>query len=568
MPDKALAVALRCGNCGNNLPAGAAFCPECGASVDRSLSTAPMLPGFEIVRPLGAGGAAQVYLARQQSLDRIVAVKVLRQGVEEDDATWRDFRKEAKTVARLSGHPNVVTVYTAGRAETGQPYLVTEYMDRGSLEEAIATTGPIDPRTVATLGVGIAEALIAAHAVGIHHRDVKPANVLQSHDGRVKLADFGIARLLSGQSVTTTDVFAFTPEHVAPEMLRREPDGPWSDVYGLASTLATALLGHPPLRRSSDESMDAFLTRKLMAPPPDLSGVPAELAGPVRRALDPDPVRRPTMEEFRDQLAAAAQQLAGAVPPTVLAAEPEPTRPVTPPITVVIDSPVGRPRRRTGVAAAVVLAGLVAVIAAVLLSDRGDDDRSVAGPDFTTATTAASATSPPGTTEGTARTTSPASTNPATLAPAPSTEAAATTLVTTTVVTTAVPTTDQPSTTVASPAPSPTPSGGALSDSEAEAFIEGYYADVAAGDYERSWSQLAPEFQSGKAVSYEYYTGFWDDNDVDVEDVDLLHANSHEATMLVELRWNGSDSTTTDEFTLRRDEAGRWLIAAQTSADR
>jgi len=107
-----------------------------------------------------------------------------------------------------------------------------------------------------------------------------------------------------------------------------------------------------------------------------------------------------------------------------------------------------------------------------------------------------------------------------------------------------------------------------MSESEAEAFIQSYYADVQAGDYQSSWSQLAPEFQRGKAVSYEYYTGFWDDNDIEVEGVDLLHANSHEATLLVELRWNDSDSTTTDEFTLRRDEAGRWLIAAQTSADR
>src|SRR5690606_6797244 len=121
------------------------------------------------------------------------------------------------------------------RAGTGQPYLVTEYVRGGSLDEAIRERGPLPPASVASIGTGLADALVAAHAEGIHHRDVKPGNVLLADDGRARLTDFGIARLLDGRSVTTTDVFAFTPEHVAPEVLRHEPDGPWSDVYGLAS---------------------------------------------------------------------------------------------------------------------------------------------------------------------------------------------------------------------------------------------------------------------------------------------------------------------------------------------
>ena len=284
----------------------AVFCPNCGASTIPARGATPVLPGYTILRTLGRGGAAVVYLARQEALDRHVAVKVLRRDVE-DPKVWREFRREAHTVARLSAHPHVVTVYTAGRSLVGQPYLVSEYLDRGSLGDVIAG-GPIEAEDVAMVGVAVADALRAAHDVGILHRDVKPGNVLLGHDGRIKLGDFGIARLLVGQSAATTDQIAFTPEHVAPEVLRNEPDGPWSDVYGLASTLATALLGRPPFQQRPGERMDAFLSRRLLAPPPVLSHtVPAALAGPVTRALDPEPSRRPSVTELREQLAEATR---------------------------------------------------------------------------------------------------------------------------------------------------------------------------------------------------------------------------------------------------------------------
>ena len=230
-----------CPRCRIEVPATAVFCPNCGASTIPARGATPVLPGYTILRILGRGGAAVVYLARQEALDRQVAVKVLRRDVE-DPKVWREFRREAHTVARLSAHPHVVTVYTAGRSAVGQPYLVSEYLDRGSLADVIAD-GPVDAKDVAMVGVAVADALAAAHHLGILHRDVKPGNVLLAHDGRIKLGDFGIARLLVGQSAATTDQIAFTPEHVAPEILRNEPEGPWSDVYGLASTLATALVG-------------------------------------------------------------------------------------------------------------------------------------------------------------------------------------------------------------------------------------------------------------------------------------------------------------------------------------
>ena len=168
---------MHCVECSAPLGPDAAFCSECGTSTAMQQPATPALPGFEIIRTLGVGGAAHVYLARQESLDRMVAVKVLRPGAGDDDATFRDFRREARTISRLTGHPNVVTVYSAGRTDSGQPFLVTEYMDRGSLDDVVGAEGRLPPATVAWIGAGVADALIAAHALGIHHRDVKPGNV-------------------------------------------------------------------------------------------------------------------------------------------------------------------------------------------------------------------------------------------------------------------------------------------------------------------------------------------------------------------------------------------------------
>ena len=157
--------------------------------------------------------------------------------------------------------------------------------------------------------------------------NVKPGNVLLGSDGRIKLADFGIARLLSGRSITTTDLYAFTPEHVAPEVLRHDPDGPWSDLYGLASTLGTALLGAPPVRQGEGERVDAYLARKMMARAPRLpESVPRSLADPIERALDPAPERRPSVRDFAEAMAASAARLRHAGrDPRPVGASPAPT---------------------------------------------------------------------------------------------------------------------------------------------------------------------------------------------------------------------------------------------------
>ncbi len=518
-----------CGRCGATSPSASAFCVRCGAST----APGPVLAGYTILRVIGQGGAAIVYLAQQESLDRQVAIKVLRRDVDETKV-WERFRREAQTIARLSGHPNVVTVYTAGRSVAGEPYLVTEYLDRGSLGDVIAAEGPLPAPAVARMGVAIADALGAAHGVGILHRDVKPGNVLLGRNGQVKLGDFGIARLLAGQSGKVTDVIAFTPEHVAPEVLRGQSDGVWSDLYGLASTLAAALIGAPLFRRGPDERMESLLSRKLMAAPPPLpASVPGALAGLLIRGLDPEPSRRPSLAEFRERLAAAADTVRVPPPPPVTTA----TR-VIPRLGAKADgddnarhmlagpqvAPLRRPRGRRLAIPAFFIA-LVSVMLAVILVVRTREESS----DVSSTTSAIGVAPIGGSTAQSALVTAP---SPVVVA---STPPAGERLVLTTA-------------------------------EEAETFVRSYYDAVAARNYETSWSQLAPEFQRGMARSYDYYVGFWNENDIEVGQVELVDVDQDRAVVQVELRWNGNATTELNQFTLRPDENGDLLIASQSSS--
>ncbi|MDQ3787024.1 MAG: serine/threonine protein kinase, partial [Actinomycetota bacterium] len=193
------------------------------------------VPGYEIVDALGRGGFGVVYRARQVTIDREVAIKVDTRVIL-DDRDQRRFLREVRAAGRLSGHPHVVEIYDAGVLPDHRPYIVMELCPGGSLADRRA---PTPPREVAEIGQKIADALAAAHDLGVLHRDIKPANILIKRYGTVGLADFGLAALMETGRDTSVTLAALTPAYAAPEQFHLAPPTPQSDVYALTATLYT-----------------------------------------------------------------------------------------------------------------------------------------------------------------------------------------------------------------------------------------------------------------------------------------------------------------------------------------
>ena len=287
----------------------------------------PTVEGIVDMTPVGQGGFAAVYRGHQPAFRRDVAVKVIqRSGLDADDR--RRFERECQAMGALSNHPGIVTLYDAGFTADGRPYLVMEYVARGTLHDRLADGGPMTWQEVAALGVRLSGALETAHRGGVLHRDIKPANVLRAEYGD-QLADFGIARIQGGHE-TRSGVITASVAHAAPEILDGEPPSATADVYALGSTLYEALSGRAAFARDTDEGLVPLIRRVVIEPPPDLrpGGVPDPLATVIETSMAKAPGDRyATAEAFGRALQGA--QAALGVPVTDLAigggaAEPPP----------------------------------------------------------------------------------------------------------------------------------------------------------------------------------------------------------------------------------------------------
>ena len=248
---------------------------------------------YTLLEVLGDGGMGRVYLARDNVLDRQVALKVLRERYADDEGFVERFRREAKNAASLN-HPGIVQVYDQGRDEDGTYYIAMEYVPGSTLKERIVEGGPLDPGEAAGLGSRVADALGVAHARGIVHRDIKPENVLLGASGGAKVADFGIARAASSETMTETNSVWGTAAYMSPEQVGGKRVGPASDLYSLGVVLYEALTGEPPFR-GDDPIATAMKHINEPAPHPREANpdVPEALDALVVKLLAKDPEERP-----------------------------------------------------------------------------------------------------------------------------------------------------------------------------------------------------------------------------------------------------------------------------------
>ncbi|WP_052720237.1 serine/threonine protein kinase [Actinoplanes rectilineatus] len=290
---------------------------------------------YRLVGALGQGGMGRVWSARDELLGRDVAIKELapQPGLSENEVrTLRDrVIREARAIARLDA-PNVVRVYDVV-FHGGEPWIVMELVPSRSLYDLVRAEGPMPPERVARVGLGVLAALRAAHRAGLLHRDVKPANVLIAHDGRVVLTDFGLATAAGDSSMTSTGVVLGSPSYLAPERALDQETGPAADLWSLGATLYAAVEGKPPYAKSSPMATLAALATELPPPPARAGALRPALIGLLQR----DPRHRADAETAERLLqaalgAGAAGSLPGFQGPTFAepgaAVTPAPARPI------------------------------------------------------------------------------------------------------------------------------------------------------------------------------------------------------------------------------------------------
>ncbi|MFK4103699.1 protein kinase [Streptomyces sp. NPDC019531] len=344
---------------------------------------------YRLLSPLGEGGMGTVWRARDEVLHREVAVKEVRAPhglpTHEVERMYARLEREAWAAARVANR-NVVTVYDVA-TEDGRPWIVMELVRGISLAELLDAEGPLSPQRTAHIGAEVLSALRAAHEAGVLHRDVKPANVLLSNDGRVVLTDFGIAQVEGSSALTMTGEVIGSPEFLAPERALGRTPGPESDLWSLGVLLYAAVEGNSPFRQNTPLStLRAIVDEEL--PPPYRAG---PLTPVIEGLLRKDPAERLSADLAEQELRIigaggtprADTVQAAPYPPTVAAPLPQepPYRPApTPTSTPVAATTASHAPDRNRRAAFVLIAGVVALALAIAgltyaLLNRDDNDR-------------------------------------------------------------------------------------------------------------------------------------------------------------------------------------------------
>ncbi|MGH7672851.1 MAG: protein kinase domain-containing protein, partial [Gemmatimonadales bacterium] len=304
---------MECLKCHTPLPAESKFCYACGADVTGggTGTSAGETPGlmqrlqrlvegkYEVKRLLGKGGMGAVFLAHDLTLEREVAIKVLPPDISMDPHVVKRFQQEAKTAAKLD-HTNIIPIYRVER-EGGLNYFVMKYVPGTSLEDLLEQRRPLTIDYVQRVLWEAACALGHAHQRGVVHRDVKPANIMFDHDGRVMLTDFGISKALQAASgFTGTGMIIGTPHYMAPEQAKGAPVDGRADQYSLGVLAYRMVTGELPY---TGDSVHTILYKHIFEDVPRASvkraDTPEFLVAAISRSLSKEPAQRfATMEEF------------------------------------------------------------------------------------------------------------------------------------------------------------------------------------------------------------------------------------------------------------------------------
>ena len=318
---------LPCRSCGTPVPPGVRFCSNCGADVSGIQSAVATelvssleadelfddilaqlrkatLGEYEIVKKVGEGGMASVYLAHDIALDRKVAIKVMLPGLLRGEGMAERFKREARTAASLS-HPHIIPIY-AVREQGSLLYFVMKFVEGRSLDAVIKDVGPLPPGMVQSILSQVGPALGQAHRKGIVHRDIKPSNIMLDSDGYAVVTDFGIAKAQRGEALTMTGATVGTPAYMSPEQCSGGDVTGQSDQYSLGVVAYEMLAGRPPFE--GDTVMGLMWAQVHQAPQPLSEACPTcppELARAVMRMLEKDPAQRwPSVNELASEIGA------------------------------------------------------------------------------------------------------------------------------------------------------------------------------------------------------------------------------------------------------------------------